>query len=307
MMRPTSEADASLGMPARSVEIVGRDGSRRVAVVGVHYYERYLLGAMDAVLDLAARVEACVVVLVSNRADLMPLLRERARAITRRQVVIVPHDNVGQEFGAYQAGLDRALEFDPQWVVFANDTLTVHSCFSSVQRKRLLRPLRGAPMSEPHAVGEVEMTHRSFAVEGKRTHRWLTTHIFALNSAALDLLGRRLHVPELDALVVGAADPQAFFSPRLDPVLADHLLRWLFDDSGSHAWYAAAPLTAANCARFAAKARAILQEKYIAARLEDGATYFVDIKPLGRREQLVYRLECMMFDLAAPLRPAHVA
>lgn len=270
----------------------------RIGIVSVHYYQDYLRRSLASVSDLARRAGAQVVVAVANRPELLAEMQERTRRMKMQRVDVESHDNTGLEFGAYQAGLLRILDADLDWVVFANDTFSVHNCFSTVYRKHLISAL--ANPSDGRSVqvaGEVVSMPRSYAIEGKRTHRWLTTSVFALNRPSLNVLGNRVYFPEIDELIRPSGNIEEFFAPRLDRAMAEHIQAWLFGTCPRMAWYGAEPLTQDNAVKFANKARAILQEKYIAAVLEEAGAWFFDIKASGAREKILRRLESMLFKM----------
>ena len=56
-----------------------------------------------------------------------------------------------------------------------------------------------------------------------RTHRWVTTNLFAINRAAIRALAGRIYRSELDALIVETSDMDKLFDSRVDPVLRDDL------------------------------------------------------------------------------------
>ena len=264
--------------------------------MSVHYYLAYLEASVRAATSLARAAGADAFVSVANH----PGVAERLPALTANldvpRVLHVAHDNTGLEFGAYQAGVDRLSPFDLDWLLILNDTFSIHRPFTHDHRRRLLDALReGARSEAPLASGEVEMHGRSFVILGCRTHRWITTSVLALNRAALRSLGGRVYRPEVDSLVIGAADEDRFFSPELDPVLVRHVHAWLMSTAGPGTWYAAASLTAATAPRLAAKARSILQEMYLSAALEEASTWFFDIKAHGARERLRERIGSAWF------------
>jgi hypothetical protein len=160
----------------------------------------------------------------------------------------------------------------------------------------------------PIVVGQVESLPRSFDLLGLRMHRWITTNAFAVNRGALRALSHRLRCAEPDELVPGSPPAEAFFSARLDPVLREHLGRWLFVPAGALSWYRAAPLDALNAPALARKAQSILQEKYLSARLEAAGTIFADIKQMSGSEKLLQRVEALIFALRRQLarRPARI-
>ena len=276
----------------------------RVGIVSVHYYESHLKRSLASVHGLARRAGAHALIAVGNNPVLMPELLRQTSRFELPHVSCHLHDNRGLEFGAFQAGLEKMLPFDPDWVVFANDTYAIHQSFSSVFRKHLLAAVampsdgRGA-----EAAGQVESIGRSYSIRGMRSHRWLTTSIFALNRPALRALGNRVYFPEIDRLVNSTADVESFFAPELDPAIVAHISAWLFGPSPEHSWYGAEALNDRNAERLANKARSILQEKYLSAVLDNAATWFFDIKGTGIRDRVVKRLDAMLFAVRASLTP----
>jgi hypothetical protein len=203
------------------------------------------------------------------------------------------HDNTGMEFGAYQAGLDRITwsEDESDVVLFVNDTLSTHHVLSRVIRSNLSEGiLRIAALSDTPAIcGEVDVSARSFTVRGLKVVRWVSTWAFALNWQALQALAFRVYVAELDADIQAEVAPHKFFTPGVDAVLRAHLSAWLFG-AGASGWQHAAPLSAENAESMARKARAIMQEKYLSARLEASAAMFSDIRPTSIRQITTHRI-----------------
>jgi hypothetical protein len=273
----------------------------RIAIVSVHYYGDYLARSCGAIARLAARAGADSVVAVANRHELLVGLAASTAAIRCGPVRCLEHDNTGLEFGAYQAGLDCVLDAEPDWVVFANDTFAVHNCFYGVYRKRLLAALSIPADAGLQVAGEVVSMPRSYTIGGARSHRWLTTSIFALNRSALRALHGRIYYPEVDALIRTSPERDLFFSDALDDVLVQHLAGWLFGVPGQGRWYAAGPLTEASAPRLACKARSILQEKHLSALLDHAGAWFIDLNPYGAREKISRRVERALFETRARL------
>jgi hypothetical protein len=283
----------------------------RIAIVSVYYYSEYLRQSVSAVSRLAARTGADAVIAVANRGELLPRLEALSSGIPARSIKCLAHDNTGLEFGAYQAGLDSIRDADPEWVVFVNDTFSVHNCFYSVYRKRLLSALSVPADHSLLVAGEVVSMPRSYTTGDVRSNRWLTTSIFAVNRAALRALNYRVYHPEMDELIRASSDRRQFFSEALDDALVAHLTGWLFGVPGQGAWYGAGPLTDENASRLAGKARSILQEKHLSALLDDAGAWFFDLNPYGVREKISRRLERAIFEarstLLSPARNLKVA
>jgi hypothetical protein len=270
----------------------------RAAIVSVHYYPEYVGESLRHVGEMCERLRPERCVLVANNPTVLPALQEAARRSAYASSVLL-HDNSGLEFGAYQAGVERLLTAgEPDWTVILNDTFAIHQCFSRPMRRHLLHAVTTIDDQEtPIVVGQVESLPRSFDLLGLRMHRWITTNAFAVNRGALRALMHRLRCAEADELVPGSTPPKAFFSVRLDPVLREHLSSWLFVPAGPLSWYRAAPLDEQNAAALARKARSILQEKYLSARLEAAGTIFVDIKQMSGSEKLRQRVDAAVFAL----------
>jgi hypothetical protein len=97
---------------------------------------------------LAGRFGASWRAVISNK-ELVPLLQGAASRCHHLSSVLC-HDNSGAEFGAYQARLEDCLkggtEFD--WVLFCNDTYSIHQAFTALQIQYLEHWLR-RPVSTP--------------------------------------------------------------------------------------------------------------------------------------------------------------
>lgn len=244
-----------------------------IALVSVHYYLAYQRRNLREIerLKRVVRIDRHVGVLNGGS--------ELIEGIAGSNTQWVRHDNDGQEFGAYQRGLDVLLEGErPDWVVFMNDTIGTHSRVPSGVLKRLCQALSNPQSTLPIAVGIVDGCERSMQIDGCRGHRWIRTHTLALNDVALCVLEGRIRSVEVDPLISGGDSEESFFAAKCDPSLKLRLSSWLFQPDGRFKWYRAAPLTADNCSSMAGKARAILQELYLSFRLESSSAIFIDLR-----------------------------
>lgn len=276
-----------------------------VGIVCVHYHPEYATPTLRMVERVVQGKNVLGSVHVANQESAAVALQAAGLGRDAGATKLLRHDNSGQEFGAYQAGLEALLgAADPDWVLVFNDTFATHDNFASPYRERLRGELFHI-RAHPTIVGQVEAIARSYRLAGLRTHRWVRSNVFALNRAALQALERRIYVPEFDAAVVETADPAQFFAPVVDAVLAEHLRMWLFTPrTGAVHWYGAAPLEAANVARMARKARSILQEKYLSARLDENATEFADVRQIGVAGRARRTIEDKLFDARKRSAPA---
>ena len=265
-----------------------------VGIVSVHFHPHYVAPTLTLLDRVKAGMKLLRSVHVANQESVGLALDA---AIAGPDAEVVRHDNSGMEFGGYQAGLERLqATCDPDWVLVVNDTFATHDNFATPYRERLRGELSWT-REHPAIVGQLESIARSYLLAGLRSHRWIRSSVYALNRAAITALGGRIYVPEFDAAVVETDDRARFFTPVVDPVLADHLHAWLFRSREAHVhWYGAEPLTAANMGRMARKARSILQEKYLSARLEDRGAEFADVRDIGVAGRARRTLEDKWFD-----------
>jgi hypothetical protein len=251
--------------------------------------------------ELAERTVACAKVLVGK-------LQRRGHAGALLAITNNPkidcnaltcetrtHDNSGLEFGGYQHGLEALAPLRGQSsVLFLNDTCINHHVFGVVPRGNLLASASDmAAQAGPAAAGVVTRSHvGGVTVQGLRVDRWISTWAFAINRAGLDALAGRIYEPSLDLLVPGASSLEEFWHPSVDPRLVARLNAWLFGAPGQHRWYKAAPLTRENAAAFAQKARCILQERYLSARLLQHHAPLHCIRPTGWPQRALHCLQC---------------
>lgn len=92
-------------------------------------------------------------------------------------------------------------------------------------------------------------------------------------------------------MIRAAPERDSFFASEIDPVLRRHLEHCLLVPKGKAGWYAAGPLTPSNAAKFANKARCVIQEKYISARLDEAAALFSDIRLTSSSRIIRHRVD----------------
>jgi hypothetical protein len=215
---------------------------------------------------------------------------------SKLRIESITHDNSGLEFGGYQRGLDALGPLpDSGSVLFLNDTCVSHHVFGVVPRANLLAAagsISGLQRAEAAGVVSTSPLGR-FELQGAPLDRWIATWAFVINNAGLKALEGRIYEPELDALVTGAASLEEFWHPSLDTRLVEHLNIWLFGTRDQHRWYGAQPLNEANAATFARKARCILHEKSLSARLLQQSAQLQSIRPAGWPQRIVHRLQCV--------------
>ncbi len=211
---------------------------------------------------------------------------------------IVEHDNSGQEFGGYQAAINRMASDPPERLIVMNDTVGSHCALSSAYMAAFLRQL-SRPM-DGFILGATDWSPRVLKLRGLHSPRWIRTHFFAIDRSAMKILGNRLYQPELDELINTSPDLGIFFGEEVSGALRSHIQHWLFSPSGTN-WYKAAPLDQENCSTMAAKARSIIQEKYLAMKLEAADVPIIEVY-LRRGERVRDLVEKLVFLFTRKLR-----
>ena len=245
-----------------------------VALVSVHYYPDYQRRCLREIERLRRFLPIGQHVGVLNGgADLMAHIGDIPGAQW------VQHDNEGQEFGAYQRGLDELLKTEgPDWVIFMNDTVGTHTRLPDGFMQRLQRAIESPTSSLPLMAGVEHRLERSLQIQGHRGSRHMRSHAVALNAAALSTISQRIRVAEIDALIAGGSTLESFFATDCDASVQLRLGSYLLSPDSELKWYRAAPLAPDNCDSMARKARAILQEFYLSLRLESASAIFVDLR-----------------------------
>lgn len=229
------------------------------------YYRPFALEAIRRFVDLLKSVSKdYVLVIVENQKMQLP-------HTVLHDAHIVTGDNSLHEFSGWQAGLDycKRSGLVPQHgiLVFANDTFCHHNkfgpitnwCFVHAFKKLLKNPEKVALAGEVHPTGGV------FSLDGQPFSQWVSTYLYAMTvplSAKVESLTMPLN---LDRFFTGHATSDKFLMGPLNENLKNHLVNYLFGLRGSAKWYAAAPISEQNLAKFVGKTKSILCEMHLSA------------------------------------------
>ena len=237
-------------------------------LIALVYHPSYLAHLVSIVRRISAMRPLHLVSIVINGTDISPHDAENHFDGLARKRIIHQHDNSGLEFGAYQAGLDllRSSDDGDFDLIILNDTIGIHYPLNNETLSAFVRTLTIEPWP-CRAVGMIDTVPRALSIDGFWTSRWVRSNLMGFDAEAISRIGYRIYVPAIDEYVTATADVQSFFSSSVGRSLQDHISSWLFATSG-HRWYGGAPLVPENAAKLAAKARSILQEKYLSMRLE---------------------------------------
>jgi hypothetical protein len=284
-----------------------RKAEKPLWLIAAVYYPSYWAHLASIVQRISASRPLHLLSVVINGTHISSHDVENHFARLARKRIIHQHDNSGLEFGAYQAGLDllRSSDDSDFDLIVLNDTVGIHYPLYSEILSAFVRTLTIAPWT-CRAVGMIDTVPRALSIDGFLTSRWVRSNLMGFDAEAISRIGYRIYVPWIDEYVTTTADAQSFFSSSVGRSLQDHMSRWLFATSGDR-WYGAGPLSPENAAKLAAKARSILQEKYLSMRLEQVFAAFLN-PTHSPEEQRSIRLKSRLARLG--LRPArwrHVA
>jgi hypothetical protein len=273
---------------------------RNIVFVGLVYYRDYLDRFADAYRTMQRDRRFSQTCIVINGDTIDEAAVRNSFGPSRENLHVLKHDNQGQEFGGYQAGLDdhRRRNQDPFDLVLANDTIGKHQQIFDTEFHAFMKTLDGQPSGK--VVGKVDTAQRLLSIAPLASSRWIRSNLVGLDHEALEQVRFRVYVPELEALVHETDRESDFFSPALDRSVRDHMQKWLFQPE-NHSWYGASGLDSRNAARFAAKARSILQELHLSMRLNCEGVAFVPPR-LTHHEQRMIRLRRKLLSLGAVIR-----
>jgi hypothetical protein len=273
-----------------------REVEKPLWLIAAVYYPAYLAHLGSIIKRISAMRPLDLLSVVINGTNISPHDAENHFYGLARKRIIHQHDNSGLEFGAYQAGLGLLKSsYDSDFdLIILNDTVGIHFPLNKEFLSAFVRTLTIEP-SPCRAVGIIDTVSRAISIDRLSTSRWLRSNLMGFDAEAISRIGYLIYVPEIDEYVTATADAQSFFSSSVSCSLQDHISRWLFATSG-HRWYGAAPLSPDNAAKLAAKARSILQEKYLSMRLEQVFAAFL-YPSLNAREQRSARLKSRLARL----------
>ncbi|MCJ2072971.1 hypothetical protein MKK75_29965 [Methylobacterium sp. J-030] len=263
--------------------------------VGLVYYPNYLDYFIARIEYLHKLFKFDAVRIVLNNPTIARAELERLCDRKWPNFAVLIHDNVGQEFGGYQRGVDNFLSVSSTFdLVVANDTLDIHHRTYTAGLRSFCHTFCGA--EEPNIfVGKIDHYRRVLRIDGLATARWVRSNFFALDSEALEAIKFKIYDESVNTLIFDTVIEDEFFSEAIGPELRNYLRNWLFVPTND-SWYKAAPLDVTNSRALAVKARAILQEKYLSMRLSEAGTAFISSDPSGMEKVVVLlrrRLEAM--------------
>lgn len=238
----------------------------RTCIIAVVYSEDRVEKFRKLLRSYADFLSIRHIIFISNNRNLDSRRYTEHFASSGIAVEYALHDNTGAEFGAYQRGLDMARQQGTDVYVFINDTAGIHNYLGHSFVASLKNVMADSSL---HAwcFGISNVAPRRFVIGDCSSNRWIQSHFFAMDTAALAAIEHKIYAPAINSLVSESADPDIFLGNLSDRALRAYIEGWLFSESGSR-WYGAEPLSQDNFRRFALKTRSILQEKYLSMRMD---------------------------------------
>jgi hypothetical protein len=264
--RPATVQVSQQGM-RESIEMLGSKSN--LCIVALAYYPEYLANLRDSVKALSRATEVNALALVLNNSQ----LNGSTFQDICRSFYCVRHNNGGAEFGGYQAGLDIIKQnvSTPFDLIIINDSATTHYRLMSEHLKAFTRSMTNEVPNR--VVGQIDRSPLpSLQIDDLETSKWVRSNLIGLDHDALLALDYQVYLPYLNDYVNDSVD--SFFTAHIKATTRQHIAQWLFGKDGL-AWYGAAPLTAHNCKKMAAKARSIVQELHLAMRLKKNKSRFI--------------------------------
>jgi hypothetical protein len=270
---------------------------RKIVFVGVVYYRDYLDGLSGAYRKLERFGRFSDTCIVINGSSIEEADVRKAFGPARENLHVLKHDNTGQEFGGYQAGLDfhRRRSSDAFDLVLANDTIDKHQKLFTSEFDAFRKTFATSPSGK--VVGKIDHSQRVQSIGSLTSSRWVRSNLMGLDHDALTKLRFRIYLRDLETLVNETDDESHFFSPEVSRAVQDRLKKWLFRPE-THSWYGASKLDRGNAARFAAKARSIIQEIHLSMRLNCEGIAFIAPR-MTRNEQRVIRVQRKFLSLGS--------
>lgn len=251
--------------------------SRSYSFVHLEFGSLHRKTSLALLALLARRVPALHrrLIIVDNAGVPSPL----ATAAPFDEIVLLAGDNTRREFSGWDiaaAWLKNEAMPPSDGYVFSNDTVARHREFGIGRKLRFAAAFTRLPDHSTAVVcGEIDGLAEPVAMPWGRHAFYASTYLFGLNRAAFDLLTPFCALGgEIDALLAPDWPATSLFSAAMPRQYAEFLTRWLHEPGG---WYGARPLAAEHFIPMKEKARSILLEQSIGARLGSAGGKLVSI------------------------------
>ncbi len=194
------------------------------------------------------------------------------------QVDHIIGSNVNQEFSAWDEALATVNTNEYDIIIFANDTFCTRNSWGITKIIKFKRSISKVYNSTKYiCAGEISYFGDCFNINGLKSHLWIRTHIFALSYKTYSRIGRISFTnEEVNQLVSIGSDGQLLWGNLVSDNLRDRIDKWLYPSPNEFGWYRAKYVKSDIKIK---KARAILNEKWLSARLVNIDCEFIDFGP----------------------------
>ncbi|PWU14010.1 MAG: hypothetical protein C5B49_13905 [Bdellovibrio sp.] len=235
---------------------------------------------------------------------------------------VMAGDNRDREFSGWQKALDELVKIpgliqEDTVICFANDTFIDH--YGDTYLSWFDQSGVREALCQGKAVGYVDRSLKPVSLFGLTTDRWLRTSLFFIRWAELKAaLPLRLPVAESEIfscegeslfLDRGGADGTDLASPHLSPNLRASLDRWLWAGpvvagEFDRVWHSAERLSDESRPRLQQKAKCILIERLLSARLLQAGVELQNVRVSSRRWGGLFALadRCQLLEPAQNFR-----
>ncbi len=264
--------------------------SGRIVIIYLIYGDQYLDSGLTNLKLVAERMfpEREKVTLVVDNVIRQSESYSIDHQLTNR---VIGGDNRTHEFSGWDHGYKVACEEyalrDEDIILFANDTFHRRVGLSYLNE---LTPelLRGHSMTGS-TVGYCEDFPRDVRLMGIKYRSWIRSNIFFHPKPIADRLVPLAFPLPPDEIFSGTTEPFWSDTDQISDNWKAYISSWMFGTEDSNYpeyrlhWHAAAQPNAKNLSFFQTKARCILSEHYMAARLFDWGIPIIDFNMLERK------------------------
>ena len=212
-------------------------------------------------------------------------------------------NNQNQEFGAWQYGLEQALDKlnynSKPCFIFANDTFCYHKTYGGFEKYMYSKFFKKiVDLDQKIIVGPTSSSKLGqLSFEGSVFTRWVSTSLFGISYKLMETFKFNICIDQkyLNKYFDGQTEKD-FFSKKLDNSMKNHLIAWLFGRSNLPMWRNGTSLNNENYLIMKNKASSILREKNITANAILSNAVILDVfKNLKIRKIFFYLLRLFKY------------
>lgn len=235
-----------------------------LAIIYYSFYNDRLKYRNRYFIDYVEKLKPNTVVLVKTIDN--DCLVDDLRMLGGINLVILDHDNLNWEFGAYKLALDYLRNRGAiENILLMNDTVSMRQYIGRKSKQLLIDIISKSNTSsdeQPLVAGELDsLPTGAFKINNLSACGWIRSSLIFLNRSALDCLNFDFMAWEFD-YSLSISSNEIIFTPHISSGLSEHINFWLFKKGGWHS-----QRLIEDCGREFAKKKiaSILKEKYLSA------------------------------------------